>query len=69
MSPEFPEMVGDWREFLNKGIGVNDVELLRLHERTGRPIGSDDFITRLESELARVLHRRKPGPKATPKGN
>ncbi len=59
------EMVGDWREFLNSGIGTDDAEILRLHERTGRPLGSDDFITRLETELARVLHRRKPGPKRT----
>ena len=57
------EIVGDWREFLNSGIGAGEAEILRLHERTGRPLGSEDFITRLESELARVLHRRKPGPK------
>jgi len=63
------EMIDDWREFLNNGIGVNDIEILRLHERTGRPLGNDNFITRLESELARVLHRRKPGPKGTPKRN
>jgi putative transposase len=64
-----PQMVGDWREFLSIGIGADDAEILRLHERTGRPLGSPDFITRLESELARVLHRRKPGPKGTSKGN
>ena len=54
------EMVGDWREFLYSGIGTDDAEILRLHERTGRPLGSDDFITRLENQLARILHRRKP---------
>jgi len=64
-----PKMVGDWREFLGSGIGADDAEILRLHERTGRPLGSDDFITRLESELARVLQRLKPGPKGAPKGN
>jgi len=64
-----PKMVGDWREFLGSGIGADDAEILRLHERTGRPLGSDDFITRLESELARVLQRLRPGPKGAPKGN
>ncbi len=61
------EMVGDWREFLNSGVGTEDAEILRIHERTGRPLGSDDFITRLERELARISHRRNPGPKRTDK--
>ena len=64
-----PEMVGDWREFFGNGIGAEDAEILRLHERTGRPLGSDDLITRLERELAGVLRGSKPGPKRTSKGN
>jgi len=57
------EMVANWREFLDSGIEADELELLRVHERTGRPLGDDDFISRLEEELARVLRRQKPGPK------
>ncbi len=63
------QMVTDWREFLESGIGEDDVELLRLHERTGRPLGSDDFLARLEGELGRVLRRQKPGRKRSVEGN
>ena len=36
---------------------------LREAESTGRPLGSDEFITGLEQRLRRRLRRQKPGPK------
>jgi hypothetical protein len=45
------KMVGDWREFLDNGIGVNAGGILCLHERTGRPLGRDDFMTRWKASL------------------
>jgi putative transposase len=41
--------------------------LFRKHERTGRPIGDDAFIERLERLLDRELKPKKPGPKAIDK--
>ena len=37
---------------------------LRAAELTGRPLGSDDFVTRLESLVQRRLRRQRPGRKA-----
>jgi putative transposase len=37
--------------------------VFRKHERTGRPIGDETFIERLERLLDRRLKPRKPGPK------
>ena len=37
---------------------------LRAAETTGRPLGSDDFVTRLEDLMRRRLRRQKPGRKA-----
>jgi putative transposase len=57
------EIAGDWRLFL---AGMDKEELLKnlcKHECTGRPLGSEDFITQLESILDRSLKRGKPGPK------
>jgi len=39
------------------------VNLLRGHERTGRPLGSAAFVKRLDSRLDRLLHRKPPGRK------
>ena len=43
---------------------------LRAAELTGRPLGSDDFVTRLEDLVQRRLRRQKPGRKAeAPEGS
>ena len=39
---------------------------IEAHARTGRPRGSEAFVTMLEAQTGRRLKRRKPGPR--PKG-
>ena len=58
------EMAGmSWKEFLSTDVQEADIELLRKHERTGRPLGEDSFIEKIESLLNRRLKPQKPGPK------
>ena len=40
-----------------------DLACLRRHERTGRPLGSEDFLLRFERFTGRRLRRGRPGPK------
>ena len=56
------EMVGDWKTFL---AGANEELLndIRKHERSGRPLGSEEFVESLETDLNRTLKPEKPGPK------
>jgi len=54
--------VDDWSAFLGAGAPPEAADELRSHERTGRPLGSDDFVDDLERLLNRVLRRRKSGP-------
>jgi len=54
-------IVGDWSALLSSGLDGDDYETLRRHERTGRPLGDDAFIERLETELGRCLKKGKPG--------
>lgn len=63
------EMVGNWREFLLSGVSGEDLDRIRRHERTGRPLGDDGFVGRLEKLLDRILHRQKPGRKKGLKQN
>jgi REP-associated tyrosine transposase len=56
-----------WKKFLSVGIQESEVDLFRKHGRTGRPIGDDAFIDRLERLLDRPLKPKKPGPKAIDK--
>jgi putative transposase len=57
------EIAGDWRLFLAGGETEEQTNDIRKHERTGRPLGSEGFVEKLESALERILKRGKPGPK------
>jgi len=59
--------IDNWQEFLNTEIGKQDEKLIRLHTRTGRPLGEDSFLDKLEGILNIRLRKKKPGPK-TKKG-
>ncbi len=55
------DFFGDGAKFLAKGPGDNEVELLRRHTRTGRPLGDDGFVKKLEKNLKRTLAPRRGG--------
>jgi putative transposase len=57
------ERVDDWRDYLRTAVDGADSDLLRLHERTGRPLGSPGFIETLEATTGRTLAPRRRGPK------
>ena len=56
-------MIADWRELLSGPLSEEEYETIRLHEKTGRPLGNESFLNRLENLTARILRKQKPGPK------
>jgi putative transposase len=60
------ERVKDWRAFLMEALPPEEAEVLRRHERTGRPLGEAGFVDRIERLLGRVVHPAKRGPKPKP---
>lgn len=52
-----------WKKFLSFDLQDFEMALFRKHERTGRPLGEDSFIERMELLLDRQLKPQKPGPK------
>ncbi len=57
-------MIDDWKEFLCSTTSEQDMKMLQQHERTGRPLGSDGFLARLEKPMGRLLKPKKPGRKS-----
>jgi REP-associated tyrosine transposase len=58
------ERVGSFADFLAAAFDQDEAfAALRRSETTGRPVGSQGWITRLERQLARPLAPRKRGPK------
>jgi len=56
-------LVGDWRGFLATGAMEEEIQALRRHERSGRPLGREHFVQAVERKLGRTLRRGRPGPR------
>ena len=57
--------LNDWGEVLAAATPDEQLaERLRQATRTGRPLGSEEFVSALEARLQRTLTRQKPGPVA-----
>jgi len=57
-------IVDDWKKFLTADLKDGEEKLIKLHERTGRPLGCNSFIEKLEKILDMKLKKDKPGPKS-----
>lgn len=57
------EIVESWRAFLSEEVSEQKLEEIRCHERTGRPLGSESFLSKLEVSLNRTLRHQKAGRK------
>ncbi len=53
--------VPDWRIHLESALDERTLTAIRSHSRTGRPLGSDAFLKKLEKRLGRSLKPRRPG--------
>jgi len=54
----------EWKEWIEAPDNSNEIKGIREKTRTGRPLGTNDFIERLEGQLKRVF---KLKPKGRPK--
>jgi len=66
VSPDFAQILGkqDWIEVLTEVPDETETRWLRLNTHTGRPLGSDGFVSKLERFLERRL---RPLPVGRPR--
>ncbi len=53
------ELAPDWCRFLARVIREEDKKLLCSHEQTGRPLGGEACLGKLEKKLRRILKKQK----------
>jgi putative transposase len=59
-----------WRRELLQGLAEGDVARIRLRTHTGRPLGADSFLNKLERMLGRRVRPLPVGrPRKTPEAN
>jgi putative transposase len=56
-------MIPQWSAHLAVEADTETVQRLKRHEGTGRPLGGEKFVKKLESLVSRILRPRKPGRK------
>ena len=62
-------MIGDWHAFLESAMPEEELRDIRRHTRTGRPLGDEIFLDRLEGMVGRLLKPQKRGPKSRQNAN
>ena len=61
-------LVRDWKRFVRGQQDTGEGEAIERHARTGRPWGTEAWVSRLENRLGRVLIPRRGGwPKGRPR--
>lgn len=65
---ELSQGITDWPQFLTEETEACLIKSLRIHTSSGRPVGDECFINRLEATTGRRIRLRKPGP-ARQEGN
>lgn len=56
------QRISDWRNYLFENDDPGVLDSLRVHTRTGRPAGDEQFVDKLEVLTGQRLRRRRPGP-------
>jgi putative transposase len=56
-------IVSNWDKLLASGLPEADKDSLRIHSKTGRPLGNEDFLDTVEKITGRKVKPKKPGPK------
>ena len=56
--------IDDWKAYLRDEDDKVYLRAFRKSSRTGRPLGNDSFIDKLEALTGRTLRKQRPGPKA-----
>lgn len=59
--------IGNWSDWLARGVDDESIELLRRNANKGLPCGSAAFVAGLERTTGRTLHERPRGRPSVPK--
>jgi len=56
------DMISNWHDYMSVGDGQQQ-DLIRKHQRTGRPLGCEAFIDKVEKLTGWYIRPKKPSPK------
>ena len=57
------KMFGDWKEYLQLDISMDEMDKIGQHTQTGIPLGNETFVAELEERFGMDFRPQKRGPK------
>jgi putative transposase len=60
------DRIDNWSAYLTNNNGTSEIDTIRRHTRTGRPLGASHFINKLEQLTGKQIAPKRPGPKPAP---
>ncbi len=51
----------DYRAFINAIVSETEIKAIQYHTKTGRPLGSEQFVKKMERKIGRDFSLKKPG--------
>ena len=57
------DRINDWRAYLSNEVENHQADSIRRHTRTGRPLGTAEFVHNLEQVTGKPLAPKRPGRK------
>jgi putative transposase len=60
------DRIDNWSAYLSSNNDTSEIDTIRRHTRTGRPLGSSHFINKLEQLSGKPIAPKRPGPKPSP---
>jgi len=57
------DRISDWRAYLSNDVENHQADSIRRHTRTGRPLGTAEFVHNLERVTGKPLAPKRPGRK------
>jgi putative transposase len=55
------QLLAQWRELISEGGGDPETDVIRSSTRTGRPLGSEQFVKMVERIIGRMVKPKKAG--------
>jgi len=55
------ERISSWETYLTGSCATSDLDIIRQHARTGRPIQNDQFLSQLQTLTGNDYRKGKPG--------
>jgi putative transposase len=57
------DRIDNWSAYLSRNNDTCEIDTIKRHTRTGRPVGATHFINKIEQLTGKSIAPKRPGPR------